>query len=534
MFRSKNAHPQQRAARGPVRTHFAQGLAREENSSDYSMGISGATSSIVRETLASPGEPLDLATRRFMEPRFGHDFSRVRVHADSRAAQSARALGAQAYMAGSHVIFGRGLYTPDTSAGRQLLAHELTHVVQQSAQGGALGGHGSVEAEADSNGARVARGEHVRVAVGAPVGIAMKPDEDRVANHSYWFEENPPQASVGTGDEITTPKRQVVLDPTFFLVPTSHLGTFKVQFAGTGSDFQEGKATDAFLAAENSVLDAIRLAIAHLDDPLADPANASSRAAARAQVGENLAARAKLKDAVQTLDGKTLNVFIANDLTVAEMIGATKLALRTQQIFVHPEDVGDSNKLEAGIRIPLIALLGGVKGIGPGPDGKIVESRQPAFETEEAKEALLHEILHVALIESHASAVQIWELSQPGLVTGPKEAKALVEDVLFRYLRAQEEIFVYTTIASVYPAFAKGKEHYVTYVEQVGALLSDLGIQLAKPKTIPIFERQEVGKGKSKKRASWSIHYILPKAFRADAKQMREFKVLQEVDNKGL
>jgi hypothetical protein len=87
--------------------------------------------SIVHDVLRSSGRPLDPQTRAFFEPRFGHEFSRVRVHADARAAASARAVNALAYTIGDHVAFGHGQYAPDTPEGRRLLAHELTHVVQQ-------------------------------------------------------------------------------------------------------------------------------------------------------------------------------------------------------------------------------------------------------------------------------------------------------------------------------------------------------------------------------------------------------------------
>lgn len=86
---------------------------------------------IVHETLGSPGQPLDRATREFMEPRFGHDFSRVRVHTDGRAAASARAVNAVAYTVGRNIVFAPGSYRPQTTQGLSLLAHELTHVVQQ-------------------------------------------------------------------------------------------------------------------------------------------------------------------------------------------------------------------------------------------------------------------------------------------------------------------------------------------------------------------------------------------------------------------
>ena len=85
---------------------------------------------IVQEVLSSSGQPLDTETRSFMEPRFGHDFSKVRVHTDERAVESAQAVNALAYTVGQDVVFGEGQYEPETSEGKRLLAHELTHVVQ--------------------------------------------------------------------------------------------------------------------------------------------------------------------------------------------------------------------------------------------------------------------------------------------------------------------------------------------------------------------------------------------------------------------
>ena len=90
-----------------------------------------AVPSLVHEVTHSPGQPLDAVTRAFMEPRFGHDFSGVRVHTDDRAAASARAVDAQAYTVGRNVVFDARQYQPRTSPGQRLLAHELTHVLQQ-------------------------------------------------------------------------------------------------------------------------------------------------------------------------------------------------------------------------------------------------------------------------------------------------------------------------------------------------------------------------------------------------------------------
>jgi Domain of unknown function (DUF4157) len=86
---------------------------------------------IVDQVLQSSGQPLDSATRTFMERRFAYDFSNVRIHRDAQAADSARAVDAQAYTVGSQIVFNTSRYTPETEEGRRLLAHELTHVVQQ-------------------------------------------------------------------------------------------------------------------------------------------------------------------------------------------------------------------------------------------------------------------------------------------------------------------------------------------------------------------------------------------------------------------
>lgn len=85
----------------------------------------------VHSGLRSSSQPLEVSTLRFMESRFGHDFSQVRVHANSEAAEASRSVDAQAYTVGSHIVFGAEQYQPKNRAGRELIAHELTHVLQQ-------------------------------------------------------------------------------------------------------------------------------------------------------------------------------------------------------------------------------------------------------------------------------------------------------------------------------------------------------------------------------------------------------------------
>jgi hypothetical protein len=92
----------------------------------------GAIPSAVHEALgAGGGRPLDPGTRAFFEPRFGTDFEQVRIRSDRQAAAAAAAVNARAFTLGQGIYFGAGEYRPQSDDGRRLLAHELTHVVQQ-------------------------------------------------------------------------------------------------------------------------------------------------------------------------------------------------------------------------------------------------------------------------------------------------------------------------------------------------------------------------------------------------------------------
>jgi hypothetical protein len=126
---------------------------------DPARGPAGEAPALVRQVLNSPGRPLDATTRAYFEPRFKYDFSAVRVHTDAQATESARQVNSLAYAIGTNVVFRSDTYAPDTPAGKGLLAHELTHVVQQrhAAANGplALGRPGDLaeqEAELAANG----------------------------------------------------------------------------------------------------------------------------------------------------------------------------------------------------------------------------------------------------------------------------------------------------------------------------------------------------------------------------------------------
>ena len=111
----------------------------EEQLQKKPAGTAAATArevpALVHEVLRAPGLPLDESSRAYFEPRFGHDFSRVRVHSGAAANQSAQGVSARAYTVGHNIVFGTSQFAPRSQEGRRLIAHELTHVLQQS------GGH---------------------------------------------------------------------------------------------------------------------------------------------------------------------------------------------------------------------------------------------------------------------------------------------------------------------------------------------------------------------------------------------------------
>jgi hypothetical protein len=143
---------------------------------------------IVNDVLRSPGQSLDAATRAFMEPRFGHDFSQVRVHTGSKAAESALAVNALAFTVGREVVFGAGQYAPHSPAGRRLLAHELAHTAQQDGEGSAFAFEttpsASAEQEAEAAAQTVSQGGIFHSAHRAPAQIARQERPDAAQTHA--------------------------------------------------------------------------------------------------------------------------------------------------------------------------------------------------------------------------------------------------------------------------------------------------------------------------------------------------------------
>lgn len=141
----------------------------------------------VGEVIASPGQPLDAELRAFFEPRFSCDFSRVRVHLGPTAEQSARAVNAHAYTVGQDIVFGAGRFAPNTPQGRQLLAHELTHVVQQSQ--GSL----ALQREEGEGVPEMSRAEEIRLSLSSPGRAAAQPAPPALSLFNFGIDRYQPK-----------------------------------------------------------------------------------------------------------------------------------------------------------------------------------------------------------------------------------------------------------------------------------------------------------------------------------------------------
>lgn len=118
--------------RQPLNEEETEKIFRTRGTPGYTPHVTSELESQI-DSLRGGGQPLSGSVRAFFEPRFGQDFSQVRIHADSQASELARGVNARAFTLGQDVVFGAGEYEPETSKGQKLLSHELTHVIQQNA-----------------------------------------------------------------------------------------------------------------------------------------------------------------------------------------------------------------------------------------------------------------------------------------------------------------------------------------------------------------------------------------------------------------
>src|SRR6202521_4673089 len=172
-------------------------LQKTAGNATVSAALEEQEPSPVKDVVGSGGAPLDNDTRGFMESRLGADFGDVRVHTDATSSESARSVQAHAYTVGSDVVFQSGKYAPESDSGKRMLAHELTHVVQQRsgpvagtpAPGGIKVSHpsDSFEQAADSTAERVmSPGQGAPApAAAAPASIQREGEEEEDLQGSF-------------------------------------------------------------------------------------------------------------------------------------------------------------------------------------------------------------------------------------------------------------------------------------------------------------------------------------------------------------
>lgn len=234
------------------------------------------TSPLIQEVLRSSGEPLGHEMRSFMEPRFGHDFSRVRVHTDTAAAESAREVGARAYTVGSHVVFGRSASAQVHD--RRLLAHELAHVVQQREASGNLSSISNfttapkhAEQSADHAASAVAKGGSAPPQPGQPIQLAREEDDKLVCKEHPELcpAPAPGQRPVAPAPPPNVPKAPERKDETPSPAPPEQKSTPKPRSpVGTNGMFKDNNKPTKELSLWNYVVyqDHVRLGNRRVDD----------------------------------------------------------------------------------------------------------------------------------------------------------------------------------------------------------------------------------------------------------------------------
>lgn len=521
----------------------------------------------VRRAVDEPAQPLDAQTRGFMEARFGQDLGHVRIHTGSRAAEAARLLSTDAFAAGPHVVFGAGRFSPTASDGRRLLAHELTHVIQHGAHKGSSAhelhradarppdawlpelnqilphvgplahidrvemlidilGTSQLEryvllinADAEARKVSLENGvpgiialydtsrEGKIDAAAARRALAAFPDRYTRASleklrlqpvseapPTFFFEDpaSQQQETPGEGELPRTSseeRKQVFVESDLSKASAGRSQVF-VRFAYPSPDAGTGKVKRA----KESILTEVANAMASLTGLTPT----SSRAERRAE----LTAHAKLGEALREFTARSpLNVYIATDPRTEMETG--QVAAETTRVFVRLQDIGNAAKLQAAIRIPLLMLRGGILPTAGGPRDI------PAVGKQELQGILMHEALHVMLIDKSIDAGAMWNTAHAGLtIHGSPYLMSKTEELIRKFLIAQEEVFAYTNEASLHPLTEEEKNDkasYESFVRNVSAFLGRRKIPTSlKSNRIHVAELVE---GKP---VDWQITYEIP------------------------
>ncbi len=311
---------------------------------------------------------------------------------------------------------------------------------------------------------------------------------------TVWFQDlSSKTAAASTIPTTTAERKQTAVES------LSTVGSVNVRFAYARGEAGPNGASPRVQAAKQAVLAALGQVIADIDSY---PAPKD-----QADLDQMLAVRAQLKHALSVFTAtRPLNVYIAVDLSPSELLSG-QLAATTDRVFVDAKDVGDSTKLQAAVRLPLTMLQGGIM---PGAGGA---ANVPAASSAVLARTLLHESLHVMLIQKNSDAEAIWnKVGKTKLVfSGPAAATSRVEELARKYLISQEELFTYRAEAALYPPVSPIVASYGTFMKGAELFFKQHNVTLVPvTETIPIPKQQVAGH--PVKASNWSISFQVPQA----------------------
>jgi hypothetical protein len=451
-------------------------------------GTTGAPDS-VEQVLAGSGRPMGPALERDMGRRFGRDFSHVRIHTGTMAEQSARDVHANAYTVGDTIVFGAGQFAPQTGAGRRVIAHELTHVAQL-----ASGSSGTIMRDDPKRRPTTIDFDEEDEAAKKPGSKAKPPaaqpkaaaTPSSTADDGTLFFQNPKVA----GDPNQPDRNRVFVEPQLTKVGPS----VNLRFAYPASEFSSGNPSSKVTSAKKQIGTVIGEVIADIGTYSNVPKTDERRIQQE---------RARLGEAYRGLTtSKPLNIFIATLPSPAELLSDRYIPY-TDRVYIDAKDVGNRAKLEAAIRLPLQNLVGG----SSARTGKDL----PANSKADLKNTLLHEALHAMLIAKGVGSDAQWgKLKGSGKfkITGPADAQAKGEELVRKFLIAQDEVFVYESVAMLYPPVAPVKGDFDLFIKNAELLLTKKGAAISTSRqTISVSEKV------AKKAVPWTITYRTPGSF---------------------
>lgn len=401
------------------------------------------------------GTAIAADTRRFMEHAFSKEFSDVRVHHNNLASAMNKDIHAKAFTHGRDIYFDDGQYAPGTAEGTKLLAHELTHVVQQ-------------ENMPESKLQR-----------------QSKPD-------SYFFHTPVSQTVQGASTQgipsAAQRMQQVYVEPITQQINTTP--PIFVRFAFPLAEVDTGRPSTKIENGKTAILTAIAKIIA---DNGTYAAQATPADLKRVQTE-----RAELSEAFLNYPATApLNIFI-DTASIITTLKTNTISAYTDNVYVNLADVGNRSKLKAAILVPDLLLNGGIVG-----GGQKVRAATPA----ELKAILLHEGIHALLIKDGIDANNIWDsLVQKGIqLNGPQNGNDLFTELARKYLIAQEEVFAYAQEALLYPPLSPNVAHYSSYIKLAESFFKNRSLAFS-----TVSKKINVTQKVNKKPVAWSIYYSYP------------------------